>query len=283
MSPTFLLQQFAPGMILAALVAFIAGISARWLRASWIKQVAFGLAVGAGYATGHWKSGGWPKFPPADATHWLIYSALGSVVLGVGYGVGRGRWGIGGRVVSFGVLLIGTLALILMPKFKNEWTFGQGAAWVTALTLAAALMGWSLDTTIRVQRTRLALLWLLVAAAGASLALALSGSMLLGQLAAVLAAVVCGVIGASVAGACAERAIVPGVATLFVGLITCGYFYAELPWSSTLLLAISPGLAMIVRGVGTVRTDLLRAVIVAVTVGAAVMLALRASPPIDYY
>jgi hypothetical protein len=278
-----LIQQFLPSAVLAGIVAFVAAMVARLPAADWAKQLAFGVSVGGGYAAGHWKSAGWPGFPPSDVTHWLLFSAVASVVLGVGHGVGRGRWGIGVRVVSFAVLLSGTLALILMPKFKHGWTMGQGALWVAGLMLSAAIMGWSLEVTLRAGRTRLSLLWLLVIGMGASIALALSGSMLLGQFAAVFAAVVCGMIGASVAGAYAEGAIVPGMATLFVGLIACGYFYAELPWSSALLLAMSPALAMLIRSGGTLRQDLLRATIVSVTVAAAVVLALRASPPIDYY
>lgn len=277
----FLLQQFAPGVMLGGLVTFSVAMISRWVRVNWGKQLAFAVAIGGGNAAGHAKSVGWPSLPPGDATHWLLFSALAAIVLGFCYGVG---WiARSARVTSFLVLIVGTLLLVLTPKFKYGWTAGQGALWVAALTLAASVMGWAVEAAVRNRSNRFTLLWLLVIGGGTSVALAISGSVLLGQLAAVLAAAVFGLIVASVAGAITERAIVPGIAVVFSGLIACGYFYAELPWSSALLLVTAPVLSLFVRGEATTRREILRAVIVAVPVGAAIALAFRASPPVDYY
>jgi hypothetical protein len=255
---------------------------ARWLAAGWAKQMVFAAAVGGGYTTGHAKGAGWPAFPPGDATHWLLFSALAAVVLGLSYGVSRDRSG-GGRLASFAVLLLGTLGLLLMPKFRHGWTVGQGAIWMTALAFTGGVAGWALDVAIHVGARRLSLLWFLVIAAGVSVALAISGSMMLGQLAAVLSAVVFALIAAAAFGAHTERAVVPALAAIFIGLIACGYFYAELPWSSALLLVISPAMSLIDRAEASVRRELLRAATVAVPVAGAVALAFRASPPVDYY
>lgn len=284
MSAMFLLQQLAPGVIVAGVVAFVIAMVARWVRMKWGRQLAFASATGGGYAVGHAKSLGWPSLPPGDATDWLLFSALGATVLGFCYGVGRDGWiARSVRVTSFLVLILGTLVLVLTPKFKYGWTAGQGAVWVAGLTLAASAMGWAVDAAVRNRSNRFALLWLLVIGSGASVALAISGSMLLGQLAAVFAAVVVGLIVASAAGAITERAIVPGIAALFIGLIACGYFYAELPSSSALLLVGAPVLILVIRGETTTRQEILRAVVVAVPVGVAVALAFRASPPVDYH
>lgn len=284
MSVMFLLQQFAPGVVLGALVTFGVAMIARWVRSNWGRQLAFAAAIGGGYAAGHAKSVGWPSLPPGDATHWLLFSALAAIVLGFCYGVSRDGWiARSTRVTSFLVLILGTLLLVLTPKFKYGWTAGQGALWVAALTLAASVMGWAVDAAVHNRSNKFTLLWLLAIGGGTSVALAISGSMLLGQLAAVLAAAVFGLIVASVAGAITERAIVPGIAAVFSGLIACGYFYAELPWTSALLLVVAPVLSLVVRGETTTRREILRAIVVAVPVGAAVALAFRASPPVDYY
>jgi hypothetical protein len=282
MSPVFLLEQFAPALIVGALVTFAVGIIARWLRANWARQLAFAAAVGCGYAAAHAKSVGWPAFPPGDATYWLLFSAIASVVFGFGYGVLRDRRSIG-RIVTFAMLLLGTLVLLLMPKFKHGWTTGQGAVWIISLTFAGAGTGWPLDWAIRNGGRPLSLLWLLVIAAGAGVALAISGSILFGQLAAVFSSVVFALIAAALCGAQTERAIVPALGTLFVGMIACGYFYAELPWSSALLLAVSPMTGLMVRGEASVKKELLRAALVGVPAAVAVALAFQASPPVEYY
>jgi hypothetical protein len=263
-----LLQQFAPGAIVAAVVAFAASMIARWVPANWARQLAFSAAMGGGYVAGHAKSAGWPVFPPGDATHWLLFSALGSIAFGFGFGLLRDRWAIG-WLASFGVLLVGTLSLLLAPKFKYGWTAGQGALWVVGLTLAAAVTGWALNVTLYRRVSRFPLLWMLMICGGTSAVLAMSGSMLLGQLAAVLAAVITGLTVASACGACAESAVIPGFSTLLIGLVACGYFYA-------------PALALFVRGKEPLRQDLLRAAVVAVPVAVAIMLAFRASPSFEY-
>lgn len=275
----FLLQQFAPGVLIGALVAFSLAIVTRWLPAHWLKQALFAAAVGAGYAAGHAKSAGWPSFPPGDATHWLLFSALAAIVLGFCYGIGP-CWG---RSASFVALVAGTLALLFAPKFKHGWTAGEGALWMVALAIAAMGTRWPIDAASRDRTRGLSPLWLLVATGGTSIALAMSGSILLGQLAAVLAAVVFGLASAAVIGTPTEPAIVPGLATLYIGLVACGYFYAELPWSSAVLLAIAPSTSFLIRGRESTKHDLLRAAIAVVPVVAAVALAFKNSPPIDYY
>ena len=280
MSVPFLLQQFGPGMSVTAVVAFIAALATRWLSPAWTKQIAFAVAAGGAFAAGYRWSLGWPAFPPTDATQWLLFAGIAGIFLGAAYGFCESNRA--GRLISFGLLLFGTLSLILAPKFRAGWTFGEGAPWVVALVLGGSLLGCSIDASLRRQSGRLPLLWLLVLAGGASAALALSGSVLLGQLAGLLAAVVFGLNAASLAGANTGRAIVPAVSVLLTGLIACGYFYADLPWSSVLLLALGSLAGLFGQGLSSIRRDLVRAAIAGLPVAAAVALAFKASPPLDY-
>jgi hypothetical protein len=204
-----------------------------------------------------------------------------AIVTGLVYGISRERWAIGG-VASFAATLLGALLLLLVPKFKYGWTLGQGALWLAALGSAGVCTAWAIDGAVRNKARRFPLLSFLVILAGTSVALAISGSMMLGQLAAVLSAVIFGLSGASAFGAVGRPAIVPVLATLFIGLIACGYFYAELPMSSAVLLVIAPATSLLLRDEPSFRRELLRAVIAAFPVAAALVLAFRASPPAEY-
>ena len=120
----------------------------------------------------------------------------------------------------------------------------------------------------------------------------LSGSLLLGQLALVLAAAVAVALLAAwffpqlplAAGA------VPVVVVLLSGLWVNGYFYAELPAICALLFALAlvlPALLpSLTAALGNSRLLakplLLRAAVVALPVAVAVFIALRASPSLDY-
>jgi hypothetical protein len=69
------------------------------------------------------------------------------------------------------------------------------------------------------------------------------------------------------------------------GLWLSGFFYAELPAASVLLLALAPAVALLPVGKEShsqSRVLAYRIVFVAVPVGIAVVLALHASPPLDY-
>jgi hypothetical protein len=109
--------------------------------------------------------------------------------------------------------------------------------------------------------------------------------MLLGQLAFVLTAVFGTIVavGFLLPRAVPGRGIVPVAVVVLSGLWLSGYFFAELPAASALLLAASsiPALMLVLsdEGGNPRRGLVLRATVVAVSVALAVFLAFRASPP----
>ena len=141
---------------------------------------------------------------------------------------------------------------------------------------------------------------LLIVTLGSSVVLVLSGSALLGQLAGILASA----LGASLITAWWQPKLIPRldrdvrfaplagegvtvVAVLLVGLWLNGYFYAEVPATSALLLGTAPAAAWIrwlapVQRLEGWRATFVSVVTVLVPVVLAVALALRASPPIEY-
>jgi hypothetical protein len=110
----------------------------------------------------------------------------------------------------------------------------------------------------------------------------LSGSILLGQLAAVLGAAVLGSLVFAVRRIPLGRGIVPVFALLAGTLLVCGYFFADLPLASAIMLALAPAFALIPIGQpGKLLAFAIRSALVSVPILAALVVAFRASPPLS--
>src|SRR5436190_10255503 len=185
----FLLKQILPAGIIAMMVAAsICGFALFWGRKR--GRIALdSLAVGIAYFAGHLSVAGWGPFPPTDTTNWLPWFGL---VIAVWSAFCAG-WAMKAWVRMLLLLLASTafLRLLLKPKFQYGWSLSEGYVWVVCLAAAMVLVSIILDALVR--RPAMALempVFLLVICAGTFGALMLSGSMLLGQLAAVLVAAV---------------------------------------------------------------------------------------------
>jgi hypothetical protein len=107
--------------------------------------------------------------------------------------------------------------------------------------------------------------------------------MLLGQLATALAAAIFGTLVLTMRGIALSRSIAPVFSLLLGGLLISGYFFAALPATSAVFLIVAPVLALVPVGkAATFWSFLARAGLVSLPVAAAVVLAFRASPPLDY-
>lgn len=285
----FLLKQLAPGLLVASLVtAVLLGVAGwLWRRNPWAGAVALGL----GYAVGHVTAAGWPALPPTEATQWLFFFALVALLAGVldtFLRIAR-PWRLG----LWLALCAGLLALLLRPKIQSSWTPAQSALWLLGLAALMTILAASLG---RIARPHADAVFTLFAAAlvcgGSGIALVLSGSLLLGQLAFVLAA------GVGVALVAAwffpelplAAGAVPVIVALLTGLWVNGYFYAELPAICALLFALALVLPALLPSMATALGNsrllakplLLRAAVVALPVAIAVFVAFRASPSLDY-
>jgi hypothetical protein len=79
------------------------------------------------------------------------------------------------------------------------------------------------------------------------------------------------------------RGIVPVFSLLLGTLLVSGYFFAELPAASAVLLAFAPVLALASISITNKLLAFgVRAALVSVPVIAALVLAFRSSPPLDY-
>lgn len=275
----FLFQQFLPGLLVAALLSgALLGISAwGWKGNAW----GAAAALGAGYIGGHVMVAGWPHLPPSEATQWLVWFAVITPLAAVLDAALRPRAQVRGWLWAIGCA--GLLALLLLPKFHHEWTVPRGLLWVAGLSAGVVLLSWCLEQVEQRQASPMTLpLLLTIIAAGTSAALILSGSMLLSHFAGGLAAALGAIFAFTFLPPRMRlpgRGLVPVAAVLLVGLWSSGYFYAELPAASALLLALAPAIGLFMSR-GNRDSVLIQAVTASALVLVAVLIAFRASPPL---
>jgi hypothetical protein len=278
----FLLQQILPAAVIAMMVAAgICGFALYWGKESARKALG-PLAVGISYFAGHLFVAGWATFPPTDTTNWLPYFAVAAAVLGALCGVLEiGAWV---RVLIFGLVSAGALRLLLKAKFSYDWSLIEGCIWVVGLAGAMVLLAIVLDALVRRSATAFEMpAFLLIICAGTFGALMLSGSMLLGQFAAVLGAAVFGSMVFTIRKVAFGRGVVPVFSLLVSALVVSGHFFAELPVTSAVCLAFAPILALIPIGLpGKLLVSAIRIALVSVPVAVAVAWAFRSSPSLSY-
>jgi hypothetical protein len=172
----------------------------------------------------------------------------------------------------------------LKPKFQYGWSLGEGWLWVMCLVCAFLLLAVIVDALLRRSATAIEMpAFLLLACAGTFGALMLSGSIFLGQLAAVLGAAVFGSLVFAAGKVPLGRGIVPVFSLLLGALLVSGYFFADLPLTSAMALALAPAFALIPIGrPGKLLAFGIRSALVSLPILVALMLAFRASPPLSY-
>ena len=278
----YLLQQVLPAVLLAMAVAATGQGLAWWWGTGLGQRALTPVAISLGYGCGHIFVTGWTPFPPNDTTNWLPYFGLAAAAVGV-------LWDAFPKVamvrISLLVLLaVGALRLLLQPRFRYGWIPPQGWIWVVCLGCGIALLGMILSALGRRSAVPIEYpFFLLSVGAGTSGALMLSGSMLLGQLAAVLAGALFGALIFSLRSPVGIEGSTPVFCVLLGLLLISGYFFAELPAATAGLLAAAPVLALIPTGrLSGLPRAALRIILVSLPVIAGVILAFRASPPLDY-
>jgi hypothetical protein len=241
----FVLQQIvitilAPaGVALLVLLAFARPFAAA--PRSGLVAVGSALAPALGYTLSHGLVAGWPGLPPVDVTHWLLWFALLAGLVGVAEGLLTPPTAV--TLGTRAVVSLGFVYLVLRPLIA--WSFSSNlvsALWIVGL--GAGLVGfWTLVGRLLASRGGLPpIAALLVLAAGSAAALGLAASTMLAQLAFVLAVTLgaAGLLAVVWPSFSLSPAAAPAISVLLFGLWLNGYFYAELPALSALLLAHAP-------------------------------------------
>ena len=280
-----LLKQMLPSAALAAVVAAaLFFIFARWWKSA--SRCAGAIATGAGYVAGHMLAAGWPPFPPRNATHWLFWFAVIGVIAAAADALVRQKGTV--RLVTWAIICTIACRLILQPKFSYAWSAAEGWLRLIAIALGVVVLTCCLDVVERRPFGAATLFSVTtILCGGACIALILSGTLLLGQLACILSAIAatCFFLIIAVTAPFHPRGAAAPLSLVCAGLWLSGFFYANLPAASALLLAFAPAIALLPVGKdGRSQSRVLayRTAFVAVPVVVAVVLALHASPPLDY-
>ncbi len=237
------------------------------------------LAIGSGYIVGYLGLEGKMPLPPKEGLHWIFYLALAAIAI---EGV---RW-MPPRARLFVHLALAVVIprLILNATFKYTWGNLEGLIWWVCLTLAIFFFWLVAEKGIDLLPKGASRPFVLFGIAGGSaLILAFSGSLRLAQHAGILVAMLASVwmamlIFPRISGKAASLpelflpAASMGVAFLLVGLWLNGYFYAEVPAVSAILLTVSPAMAWVGRRKSASVQIALVALPVVIAIGIAVAL-----------
>ena len=279
-----LLKQMVPSAALAAAVAVLLlfVFARRWKSAN---RCAGTIAIGAGYVAGHALAAGWSPFPPRHATHWLFWFAVIGIIAAAADTLVRPKGTV--RLVAWAIICTIACRLILQPKFSYAWSAAEGWLRVFAIALAIVVLTFCLDlvdrrpfgtmtlfsvTTVSLRRYKRRIDSL--------------RSLLLGQLTCILSAIgaACFLVIIAVTAPFHPSGAAAPLSLVCAGLWLSGFFYAELPAASALLLALAPAIALLPVGKAShsqSRVLAYRIAFVAVPVAIAVVLALHASPPLE--
>ena len=281
-----LLKQLLPGIIVGAVITGAVLIAAACFPS--VHRWAGGVALGGGYVGGHAMAiGRWAPFPPVEATDWLLYFAVAALMMGVldVFLSDARRWL---RLSVWAVLCGIFIRVLLQPKWRYAWSLSEGLLWLGGLLTIMLFVSACFEAVAQPSNSRPALpLILAIISAGTSVALMVSGSMRLGQLALIFGTTVAvsWLVACWIPSLSLSRGAVPVVIVLTAGLWLSGYFYAELPAVSALLLGVSPVLALVPFGsfpLSRTWASCLPAGLVIVAVAAAVGIAIHASPPLEH-
>lgn len=277
----FLLKQILPAAIMAVLVA--AALSSflffRPLRR--VQNVLEPIAAGIAYLAGHFFVVGAVSFPPKDTTNWLAFFA-GVIGVATAFCLSMRRNWI--RFLIMSLIFAIALRLLLAPRFHYGWSSIQGYCWLGVLTLSIVLVWLVLQRLARRPGLSAELpVLLLILCCGAFGALSLSGSLLLSQFAVVLGAAVFGCAIIKIVGQIrGGEGLAPVFSFLLIGVLVSGYFFADLPGISAILIASAPAFALVPISKSTPLTFVTRISLVSVPILIALLVAFRSSPPLDY-
>ena len=243
--------------------------------ASWL----IAAALGVGYIVGYLGLEGLPVFPPKLGTHWLFYLAiLGLLVARFWH---RAVWG---PIAQIAISII-IPRLLLTSTFKHTWGPIEGIIWWVCLAVVIFIIWHLVEQSFSALPSGASSPFVYFGlSGGTALILALSGSLRLAQH--------CGILVALFAASWIltlglqrdrKRFVFPRgassvVTLLLIGIWMNGYFFAEVPAMSAILLGISPLLAQVgrtkaVQGLGGWRSTLAQIAAVALPVVIAVCIA----------
>lgn len=238
-------------------------------------------ALGVGYIIGYLGLEGLPVFPPKLGTHWLFYFAIIGLIVARFWH--RAVWG---PIAQIAISII-IPRFLLTSTFKHTWGPIEGIIWWVCLAIVIFIIWHLVEQSFSALPAGASSPFVYFGlSGGTALILALSGSLRLAQH--------CGILVALFAASWIltlglqrdrkrfvfPRGASPVVTLLLIGIWMNGYFFAEVPAVSAILLVISLLLAQVgrtkaVQGLGGWRSTLVQiaaaALPVVIAIGIAVI------------
>ena len=241
-------------------------------------------ALGIGYIVGYLGLEKLPPFPPKLGVHWLCYlAAIGVIVAGFW------RFAPWGRLIAQVAVAVIIPRLLLTSTFKYTWGQTEGIIWWVCLAAAIFIFWRLVEQSFSMLPSGASGLFVYFGiSGGTALILAFSGSLRLAQHGGIVVALFAAgwILTLVVKDNSNPFVFPPGasaiVTLLLVGLWMNGYFFADMPAASTLLLAISPLFARIgnikaVQGLQGRRSTLVQIAAIALPVVVAMAIAIAYS------
>ena len=238
-------------------------------------------ALGVGYMVGYLGMEGLPAFPPKLGTHWLCYLAIIGLIVGRFWHVA-----VWGPIAQIAISII-IPRLLLTSTFKYTWGPIEGIIWWVCLAVAIFIFWHLVEQSFSALPSGASGPFVYFGlSGGTALILALSGSLRLAQHGGILVAffaaswMITLVLQRDRKRFVFPHGVSPIVTLLLIGIWMNGYFFAEVPAVSAILLAISPLLAQVgrmaaIQELGTRRSTLVQiaaiALPVVIAIGIAVM------------
>lgn len=232
----------------------------KWIVNS-IPFASIGVAcfMAIGYCVAYAALHGTPTFQPVEAADWPPFAVIGGMIVGLVASVVAVR-----RAVSLSIrLIISILGVYLFFRLIPAET--RPAVWVRIATGAIVWLFW-IDLDRLAESVRPAVFWPSIAAAsaGLSITLALSGSLVLGVLTAIITclSVIVMIISFFKANLADASASVPTIAAATVLLALSGMYFADLLVGCVALSTISAQAAWITRVPGINRLSTWKQVLI---------------------
>lgn len=205
-------------------------------------------ALGVGYIVGYLGLEGLPEFPPVQGIHWLFYLAIIGLIVARFWH--RAVWG---PIAQIAISII-LPRLLLTSTFKHTWGTLEGIIWWVCLAVVIFIFWHLVEQSFSALPSGASSPFVYFGlSGGTALILALSGSLRLAQHSGILVALFAASWILTLGLQRDRKRFVfprgasPVVTLLLIGIWMNGYFFAEVPAMSAILLVISPLLAQVGR------------------------------------
>lgn len=278
-------SMLLPAIICGAIYVIVAYKRARDVNNTYFQWLT-AVALGIGYIVGYLGIEGIPKFPPIESIHWFFYFAIFSIFSSTYWSFSQWR-----SLISQFIYSIALPRILLDSYFRHTWGTLEGIIWWVCLAIGILIFCKIVQQSFSALPSGASSPFVYLGiSGGTAIILALSGSLRLAQHAGILVALF-GIIW--ILAIVLQRTIKsdsdsnweslpisvsPVVTILLVCFWINGYFYAEVPAASALLLAISPLFAQVsqitaIQKLGARNSVFVQVGLIAICVSIAIIIA----------